>query len=52
MVPRVKMLPTPITVTALNQSLARSRGVGKTVKSLWLAANSISVNMKQTVSLY
>lgn len=51
MVPRVKTLPTLIGVTALCQSQTRNPGVGPTVKSAWLVANSTSVNMEQVVSL-
>lgn len=51
MVPRARMLPTPIDVTALSQSLASSRGVGTTVMSFYLAANSTCVSMEPSVSL-
>lgn len=50
MVPHVKILPTPIGVTAMCQSMDKSPGVDKTVMSAWLAASSTSVSIKQVVS--
>lgn len=50
MVAHVKMLLTPIHVTARCQNQDRSHGEAKTVTHAWLAASRTSVSTMQSVS--